>query len=186
MFLNLTTAISRRDIANAMLAASFRSSRDWVASFPSSCAWKYCSFAFSRSRQVFKNFRKIFVGGVSSSRTFIFFNRAHYSLENMLTCSALMDPICCEEHGFLSTGGPGYISVAPKVLLNLSSMTNFEIKPQIREAFLDPTASKRGESISLASRKITWTPVVSEKGFVSSKPFPNCYKNHQIWLQNNQ
>jgi hypothetical protein len=53
---------------------------------------------------------------------------------------------------------------APKVLLNLSSITNFDMKPQIHKACILLIESKFAVGIVSASCKRTSTTKVAEKG----------------------
>ena len=61
-------------------------------------------------------------------------------------------------------------------MLFRSSITNFEINPQIRDAYLNGTVSEDGESTISDSHKTTSTAVVSEKGRISSRTVANFFK----------
>ena len=62
------------------------------------------------------------------------------------------------DHRFCGMGIPGYTCPTPKVLANLSSITNFEIKPHIRTAFLPLTRVESDIKIFSASRRRFCTP----------------------------
>jgi hypothetical protein len=59
---------------------------------------------------------------------------------------------------------PGYTSAIPNIFTNLSTITNFDINPQIREDCFGPTEFEPDERILSAARMTISTEVVSENG----------------------